>query len=88
MVLLQLCQRPARAHHALALLQVQRRDGDGLALLVDFRMVLAGQRLARGEPLKQVALALGYSSATALSRVFAAHHGVAPRAWRQNAGGF
>lgn len=56
--------------------------------LTRWRMVLAGQRLARGEPLKQVALALGYSSATALSRVFAAHHGVAPRAWRQNAGGF
>jgi|JI10StandDraft_1071094.scaffolds.fasta_scaffold262779_3 AraC-like DNA-binding protein len=51
--------------------------------LARWRMVLAGQRLARGEPLKQVALRLGYSSASALSRAFAAHHGQAPRAWRQ-----
>lgn len=51
--------------------------------LARWRMVLAGQRLARGEPLKQVALQLGYSSASALSRAFAAHHGQAPRAWRQ-----
>lgn len=51
--------------------------------LARWRMVLAGQRLARGEPLKQVALQLGYSSASALSRAFAAHHGQTPRTWRQ-----
>ena len=51
--------------------------------LARWRMVLAGQWLARGEPLKQVALQLGYSNASAFSRAFAAHHGQAPRAWRE-----
>ena len=53
--------------------------------LARWRMVLAGQWLQRGEPLKQVALQLGYSNASAFSRAFAAHHGQAPRAWRQAA---
>ncbi len=58
--------------------EVGMAPGDYLAR---WRMALAQQQLARGEPLKAVALALGYSSASALSRAFSAHRGAAPRAW-------
>lgn len=58
--------------------QVGVAPGDYLA---QWRMALAGQQLARGEPLKSVAQALGYSSPSALSRAFSARVGAPPRAW-------
>lgn len=53
--------------------------------LAQWRMALAGQQLARGEPLKAVAQALGYSSPSALSRAFSARVGAPPRAWLRQA---
>lgn len=53
--------------------------------LAQWRMLLAAQRVERGEPLKLVAHDLGYSSAAALSRAFAAQQGMSPRAWKQAA---
>lgn len=55
--------------------------------LTQWRMALAGQQLARGEPLKAVAQALGYSSPSALSRAFSARVGAPPRAWLRQAQG-
>jgi len=49
--------------------------------LAQWRLALAQQRLARGEAVKQVAFDVGYGSASALSRAFAARIGVSPRDW-------
>ena len=49
--------------------------------LAGWRLTHAQQRLARGEPLKRVALEVGYGSASALSRAFVARFGSSPRAW-------
>lgn len=49
--------------------------------VASWRIALAGRRLAQGEPLKAVAQALGYSSASSLSRAFSARQGASPRAW-------
>lgn len=49
--------------------------------LTDWRIALAQRRLRQGHSLKQLADALGYANASALSRVFAAKVGVSPRDW-------
>ena len=49
--------------------------------LAQWRLALAQQRLARGDAVKRVALDVGYGSASALSRAFAARMGQSPRAW-------
>jgi AraC-like DNA-binding protein len=49
--------------------------------LAHWRLSIAQTRLRRGSPLKTVAQELGYSSASALSRVFAQKVGLAPRDW-------
>lgn len=49
--------------------------------LAQWRLSIAQTRLRHGEPLKRVAQELGYSSASALSRVFAQKVGAAPRDW-------
>jgi AraC-like DNA-binding protein len=54
--------------------------GDYLAA---FRVSVAQDLLRRGQPLARVAVAVGYGSATALSRVFKAVSGVGVREWRQ-----
>lgn len=54
--------------------------------LADWRLALAQQALRAGRPLKQVADALGYGSASALSRAFARRVGLSPRAWLQQDG--
>jgi AraC-like DNA-binding protein len=54
--------------------------------LADWRLALAQQALRSGRPLKQVADALGYGSASALSRAFARRLGQSPRAWLQQVG--
>jgi AraC-like DNA-binding protein len=55
--------------------------------LAQWRLALARQRLARGDALKRVALDVGYGSAPALSRAFAARIGMSPRQWLQATGG-
>jgi AraC-like DNA-binding protein len=47
--------------------------------LTVWRMTIAGQLLARGKPVKSVALQVGYHSAAAFSRVFSRVTGGAPR---------
>lgn len=54
--------------------------------LAGWRLTLAQDRLARGEPLKRIVDDVGYGSAAALSRAFKARLGVSPRAWRAQAG--
>jgi len=49
--------------------------------LASFRLSLAQNMLRRGQPLKNVALDVGYGSAAALSRAFKAGVGSSPRAW-------
>ncbi|MBI5256638.1 MAG: AraC family transcriptional regulator [Burkholderiales bacterium] len=51
--------------------------------LAQWRLALAQQRLARGEPLHRVADAVGYGSAATLSRAFSARTGLSPRVWLQ-----
>jgi AraC-like DNA-binding protein len=53
------------------------------AYLLHWRIALAQQRLAAGEPLKAVAAGLGYSP-NALSRAFGQVLGQTPRAWLQS----
>jgi AraC-like DNA-binding protein len=54
------------------------------AYLAQYRITLAQQALLRGEGLERIAQQVGYGSAAALSRAFAAHSGAAPRAWRRS----
>jgi AraC-like DNA-binding protein len=49
--------------------------------LTDWRMTLAKKQLQQGLAVKQIAPALGYANASALSRVFAQRTGMSPRAW-------
>jgi AraC-like DNA-binding protein len=49
--------------------------------LTVWRMTIACQLLARGKPVKSVALQVGYQSAAAFSRVFSRVTGQAPRNW-------
>jgi len=51
--------------------------------LAHWRLSIAQARLREGTPIKTVADELGYSSASALSRVFAQKLGRSPRAWLQ-----
>jgi AraC-like DNA-binding protein len=56
--------------------------GEGPAeYLAQWRLAIAQAELRRGMPLKTAAQALGYSSPSALSRVFAQKVGVSPREW-------
>lgn len=48
-----------------------------------WRLALAQERLARGQPVARVADAVGYGSASALSRAFSAKLGQSPRTWLQ-----
>ena len=52
-----------------------------------WRMQLASQRLRAGEPVAQVAVAVGYDSEAAFSRAFKRLVGEAPAAWRRSARG-
>jgi AraC-like DNA-binding protein len=49
--------------------------------LADWRLTLAQAELRRGQSLKVIAEALGYASASALSRLFAQKVGTSPRHW-------
>jgi AraC-like DNA-binding protein len=49
--------------------------------LADWRLTLAQARLREGVPLKTLAGELGYSTQSALTRVFTARLGVSPREW-------
>lgn len=49
--------------------------------LAGWRILTAQRLLTRGETIKQVAQAVGYGSASALSRAFVRKLGVAPREW-------
>jgi AraC-like DNA-binding protein len=51
--------------------------------LADWRLTLAMSELRAGGLLKAVADAVGYGSATALSKAFKQRYGVAPRDWRK-----
>src|SRR5690606_3846402 len=53
--------------------------------LQGWRVALAQPALRRGRPLKVVAGEVGYGSEAALSRVFKAHSGLSPRAWKRQA---
>lgn len=54
------------------------------AYLARYRITLAQQALLRGEGLERIAQQVGYGSAAALSRAFAAMCGVPPRTWRMD----
>ena len=54
-----------------------------MAYLSEWRLSAARSLLRRGKPLQSIADAVGYSSASALSRAFAAQTGISPREWRQ-----
>jgi transcriptional regulator GlxA family with amidase domain len=51
-----------------------------------WRIKLTKQALTRGRQLKMIAMEVGYSSETALSRAFKAHCGRSPREWLSQAG--
>jgi AraC-like DNA-binding protein len=53
--------------------------------LATWRLGLAQQQLLRGQPLKQIADAVGYGSVSALSRAFKTRWGVSPREWKNAA---
>lgn len=53
------------------------------AYLAGYRIALAQDLLRRDQSLSRVAEAVGYGSATALSRAFSQHCGVSPRDWRR-----
>ncbi|MDX3773117.1 AraC family transcriptional regulator [Chromatiaceae bacterium AAb-1] len=48
-----------------------------------WRIALAQQALKRGQPLKIIAIDVGYGSEAALSRAFKAQTGLSPREWKQ-----
>ncbi len=50
--------------------------------LADWRLSLAQTQLRQGRQMKEIADALGYASAPALSRVFSQRLGCSPREWR------
>ncbi len=50
--------------------------------LADWRLTLVQSRLKEGATLKALALELGYSSQSALTRAFSQRLGIAPRQWR------
>jgi AraC-like DNA-binding protein len=61
--------------------------GEGPAeYLAQWRLAIAQAELRQGVSLKAAAQALGYSSASALSRVFAQKVGASPRAWLKGSG--
>lgn len=49
-----------------------------------WRVQLAQKKLLNGQPLKLIAIDVGYGSEAALSRAFKAQCGLAPREWRQS----
>lgn len=51
------------------------------AYLTDWRLALASSLLRAGQPQKRVALDLGFSTASSLSRAFKQRFGSAPRGW-------
>jgi AraC-like DNA-binding protein len=60
--------------------------GEGPAeYLAQWRLAIAQAELRKGVPLKVAAQALGYSSASALSRVFTQKLGASPRQWLKSA---
>jgi AraC-like DNA-binding protein len=73
--------RSAFAQHFKALMQQTP-----LEYLTRWRMHLARDAIMRGRPLKTLAHELGYANASALTRVFLAHCGCSPRAYRQSGG--
>lgn len=70
----------AREFHAV----VGQPPGD---YLIGWRLLLAGQQLRAGQPLKRVAETVGYGTEAALSRAFKHRHGLSPRAWLRQAEG-
>jgi AraC-like DNA-binding protein len=55
-----------------------------MAYLAEWRLSAARSLLRMGKSVQQVADEVGYSSASALSRAFAAQTGLSPSAWRQH----
>jgi transcriptional regulator GlxA family with amidase domain len=51
------------------------------AYLSEWRLGVAQSLLRRGKPLQVIASEVGYGSASALSRAFSAHLGLAPTDW-------
>lgn len=51
--------------------------------LTEWRLGIAQSLLSRGKTVQLVADTIGYSSASALSRVFTTHLGISPSAWRK-----
>lgn len=64
-----------------------RFDRSPMAYVLDHRLLMAQERLLRGEPVAAVAVAAGFSSRVALHRAFAQHMGRGPRAWVRERGG-
>ena len=58
-----------------------------MAYLADWRLSVAQSLLRRGRSVQVAADAVGYRSASALSRAFAAQTGLSPTAWRGQQGG-
>ncbi|RZL68651.1 MAG: AraC family transcriptional regulator [Variovorax sp.] len=55
--------------------------------LADWRLSIAQARLRDGQSVKQIADALGYANASALTRLFSSRVGIAPRDWSKRQSG-
>lgn len=58
-----------------------------MAYVLDHRLLMAQERLLRGEPVAAVAVAAGFASRVALHRTFSQQLGRGPRAWLRERGG-
>jgi len=72
--------------HACRLFQA-RFGRSPMAYVLDHRLLMAQERLLRGEPVAAVAVAAGFPSRVALHRAFSHHLGRGPRAWVRERGG-
>ncbi len=57
-----------------------------MVYLSEWRLSVARSLLRRGRSVQHTADAVGYGSASALSRAFTAHSGISPREWKQQQG--
>lgn len=70
----------SRSHFAVTFRDaVGQTPGD---YLLQYRMLLARDLLARGVPISAVSERVGYAAGSSLSRAFSAHFGESPSAWR------
>jgi AraC-like DNA-binding protein len=77
----QLAEASGMSRTAFAVKFKQRVGQSPAEYVANWRLTIAQARLREGVPLKMLAGELGYSSQSALTRVFTARMGVSPREW-------